>query len=110
MSQEPLDREAILQMSGGFMPACVIGAAAELDVFTALGEDATSADALASRLRTDGRATAMLLDALAALGLLDKRDGLYFFFRSFTSSLMMAITLPPVSRAIRWASSTTLAA
>ncbi len=77
MSHERPDREKIMEMTAGYMPACVIGAAAELDLFTALGEEAASADALARKLQTDPRATAVLLDAVAALGLLDKRDQLY---------------------------------
>lgn len=76
-SQKPLGREQVLEMSGGFMPACVLGAAAELDVFTVLGRQAMSADELAERMGADRRATAMLLDAVAALQLLDKRDGKY---------------------------------
>ncbi|MBN1395082.1 MAG: hypothetical protein JW959_08670 [Pirellulales bacterium] len=61
----------------GFRAACVIGAAAELDVWTALDGNPLSADEFAERLDCDLRATAMLLDALVALGLLEKREGRY---------------------------------
>jgi precorrin-6B methylase 2 len=71
------DREKLLDITSAFMPGCVIGAAAELDVFTVLGEDSLPADEIATQLATDGRATTMLLDALAALNVLDKRDGRY---------------------------------
>ena len=77
MSQERPDRQRILDLARGFMPACVIGAAAELELFDVLGERSTSAEQLAENLHTDLRATRMLLDAVAATGLLDKRDGLY---------------------------------
>ncbi|NUQ62151.1 MAG: methyltransferase domain-containing protein [Pirellulales bacterium] len=59
------------------MPACVLGAAAELDVFTVLGEESLAAEEIARRLRSDLRATRMLLDAVTALELLDKRSNRY---------------------------------
>ncbi|MEK7993161.1 MAG: methyltransferase, partial [Planctomycetota bacterium] len=48
-----------------------------LDVFTSLHEKPATARALASGLDTDPRATAILLDALAALGFLVKQSDLY---------------------------------
>jgi SAM-dependent methyltransferase len=71
------NRQQILDLINGFRPACVIGAAAELDVWTALGGRSLTAEELTGRLGTNLRATAMLLDAVAALQLLDKRDGRY---------------------------------
>ena len=65
-------------MGAGFMPACVIGAAAELDAWTVLARDALSAEQAALAFGADPRATAILLDAVAALGLLEKRNGQYF--------------------------------
>ena len=50
--------------------------ALELDVFTAVGEGAGAAE-VAARLRTDPRATEMLLNALASLGVLVKREGVF---------------------------------
>jgi SAM-dependent methyltransferase len=64
-------------MSNSFMDSCVIGAAAELDLFTALADEPATAEALARKLGTDLRATAMLLDALGALRLLAKKDAVY---------------------------------
>jgi predicted O-methyltransferase YrrM len=69
--------EAVMDLLRGFHPACVITAAAELDVFTSLQGAPADAGELARRMGCDARATAILLDALAALGLLDKRDGSY---------------------------------
>lgn len=77
MEENRPDRQRILDMMAGFTPSCVLGAAAELDVFTRLGEETLSADELAERLKADRRATAMLLDAVVALGLLDKHDDRY---------------------------------
>lgn len=77
MSQDPLDRDQILEMTAGFMPACVIGAAAELDLFGALDRRSAPAQTIADRLGSDRRATTILLDAVVALGLIDKDGDLY---------------------------------
>ncbi|MBU4272030.1 MAG: methyltransferase domain-containing protein [Planctomycetes bacterium] len=77
MSDARPNRQQILELANGFRPACVIGAAAELDAWTVLADRPLSAEEFAARLDCDLRATAMLLDAVAALGLLDKHDGRY---------------------------------
>lgn len=77
MEEKRPDREQILEMMTGFQAACVLGAAAELDVFTVLGRQSMSAAGLADLLGSDRRATAMLLDAVAALQLLDKQHDQY---------------------------------
>ena len=71
------NRDQVLEMSSCFIPSCVIGAAAELDLFTALAEEPATAEALAEKLRTDRRATAIILDAVSALRLLAKKDDVY---------------------------------
>jgi SAM-dependent methyltransferase len=71
------DRQQILQMASGFRSACVLGGAAELNVFDVLTKEELSAEQLAERLGTDLRAMRMLLDAAAALRLLAKRAGRY---------------------------------
>ncbi len=77
MAEPSPDRQQILEDMAAFMPACVIGAAAELDVWSIVGDQGQTASHLARRLKADLRATTMLLDALAALGLLDKQAGHY---------------------------------
>lgn len=52
-------------------------AAIRLDVFDALQEQARSAAQLAAQIKTDARATAMLLDSLEALGYVQKRGARY---------------------------------
>ncbi|MEI7900941.1 MAG: methyltransferase [bacterium] len=66
---------AVLDLVRGFQPSCVVIAGAELDVFTLLHARPMNAAQLACRIKGDLRATAVLLDALAALGLLDKASG-----------------------------------
>ncbi len=67
----------LMEMVRGFHPACVVIAAAELDVFTILHSQPMDAARLAGRLTSDPRATAVLLDALVAMRLLHKGDAVY---------------------------------
>jgi (2Fe-2S) ferredoxin/SAM-dependent methyltransferase len=64
------------QMIRGYMPSRSIFTALELDLFSAVGNGATAEEA-AVAIHADARATAMLLNALVALGLLEK-DGNIF--------------------------------
>jgi O-methyltransferase domain/Dimerisation domain len=66
---------AIVDLVRGFQPACVVIAGAELDVFSILHARPASAAQLAGRIKADLRGTIVLLDALAALGLLNKGSG-----------------------------------
>ena len=75
--REAMDRERILEMTAGFQAPCVIGAAAELDLFAALDQEPAPVETIAERLHTDRRATAMLLDALVALELIEKQGECY---------------------------------
>ncbi len=64
------------QAMRSFQESRVILTAIELDVFSAVQSGAGAAD-VAGRLGTDPRATEMLLNALAALKLLEKREGVF---------------------------------
>jgi predicted O-methyltransferase YrrM len=75
--QGPWTPEKVLDMTRGFQPACVIAAGAELDVFTVLAKGPLDAEEVARKVDADPRGTAVLLDALAALGLLEKRGEAY---------------------------------
>ncbi len=59
-----------------FQECRAILTALELDLFTALGEGSTAA-AAAAKTETNARALEMLLNALAAIGLVTKRDGVF---------------------------------
>ncbi len=67
----------LLEMTRGFQPACIVTAAADLDIFSAFGGESLPAATLATRIGAAERGTTILLDALAALGLLDKTDDVY---------------------------------
>jgi len=67
----------LLERTRAFQESRVILTALELDVFSAVGGGA-GAEEVAAQLKTHARATEMLLNALAAMGLLDKRDGRFY--------------------------------
>ena len=60
----------------GYMESRALLTALELDVFTAVGNGATAAD-IAKKISTHPRATEMLLNALAAMGMLVKQQGVF---------------------------------
>src|SRR5208282_3375293 len=59
-----------------YMESRALLTALELDVFTAVGSGATAAE-VAQKISTHPRATEMLLNALAAMGLLVKQQGVF---------------------------------
>ena len=59
-----------------YMESRALLTALELDVFTAVGSGAT-ADEVARKLATHARATEMLLNALTAMGMLAKQQGIF---------------------------------
>ncbi len=67
----------ILGVSGAYWQTCALHAAVKLGVFTALGEARHSGEALARTLGANPRALTMLLDALCAMGLLEKTADRY---------------------------------
>jgi len=69
--------DEILEMARAFQPACVLAAAAELDIFSALAARPTTDKSLASKLGADIRATTILLDALTTLRFLTKSADKY---------------------------------
>jgi SAM-dependent methyltransferase len=69
--------DAILDIARSFQPACILAAAADLDLFGAFGADHLTADAIARRLRCNRRGITVLLDALVALQMLHKQSTRY---------------------------------
>jgi (2Fe-2S) ferredoxin/ubiquinone/menaquinone biosynthesis C-methylase UbiE len=64
------------QMLRAYQESRTMLTALELDIFTAVGQGATAAT-VAAKTSCDPRATEMLLNALAAMGMLTKRDGVF---------------------------------
>lgn len=64
--------ETFLGIARGFMESRVLLTAVELDLFSLLADGPLTADQVCARARLDLRAATMVLDALAAMGLLSK--------------------------------------
>jgi len=62
----------LLQLSGGYWSACALHAGVKLDIFSVLDSSALTAAEVAQLRGTNPRGTGMLLDALSAIGLLEK--------------------------------------
>jgi SAM-dependent methyltransferase len=69
--------DAILQLGFGFWGSKVLLSAVELGVFTALAETSADLETLRSRLGLHQRSARDFLDALVALGMLERTDGRY---------------------------------
>lgn len=74
---EQADPEKILRMARNFMECRILLTGAELNLFTVLGRETLGSRELAARTGADLRGLKTLLDALAALGLLEKNAGAY---------------------------------
>ena len=75
---EPWTADSVLELSRAYQRAAVLAAAVDLEIFTLLASQALPAAELAQRHGWDLRGTTVLLDALAALRLLDKEHDRYF--------------------------------
>ena len=62
----------LLKLSGGYWHTCALHAGVKLDVFSAIGSEALTANAIAGEISADPRSLAMLLNALTAMELLQK--------------------------------------
>ena len=72
-----LTSEAIVRLGLGFWGSKTLLSAVELGVFTELGDGPLRGEALAARLGLHPRSRWDFLDALVALGLLERHDGTY---------------------------------
>ena len=68
----------ILKIALGFMESRILLSAAELNLFTLLSEKPLTAKETSDKINGDAKALTMLLDAVAAIGLLQKKDNKYF--------------------------------
>jgi SAM-dependent methyltransferase len=71
-----MDFAEITRINGAFIESRILQTAVLLGIFDAVDDSAT-AEAVAARLDTDPRATGLLMNALVAMGLLLKHQGLF---------------------------------
>ncbi len=72
-----MDFPDLARLAGGHAEARILQSAVSLGIFDALENRFLDAPAIASSLRIDPRATELLLNALVAIGLLEKKERLF---------------------------------
>ena len=77
MNSEEWNPGKLLGLSGSYWNACTLHAAVKLGIFTLVGGQRLSAEEVAKKLKGDVRGVRPLLNALAALHLLIKREDRY---------------------------------
>ena len=68
----------LLGISGQYWKTCTLHAAVKLDIFTTIGDETMNSRTIAEKINADADAAERLLNALAALGLLEKKDDTFF--------------------------------
>ncbi|MDY0042036.1 MAG: methyltransferase [Desulforhabdus sp.] len=71
------DQSPILETSGYYWRTCTLHAAVKLEIFTVIGTAGLTGSDVAEKIGGDERATTMLLDALVAMNLLEKKHNRY---------------------------------
>ena len=69
--------ESVLELARNFMECRILLTGAELDLFTLLAPAPLSAEELSRKVSTDPRRLTAVLDALAAMGIITKKEGKY---------------------------------
>jgi predicted O-methyltransferase YrrM len=77
MTEEKLNPEKILKLSGSYWETCTLHAGVKLDVFTIIGKNHLKGENVADKLKGDKRGVKMLLNALSAMDLLVKKKDVY---------------------------------
>ena len=72
MDVQEWNQGRLFDVSGRYWMSCTLHAGVKLDVFTIIGEEQCLVENIAERLYADQRGVEMLLNALAAMGLLEK--------------------------------------
>lgn len=82
-----MDIPNIMKLLGAFQESRVLLTAAELNVFSHLSRDKLTVEELAARLKVQVRGLTSLLDALAAMGLVEKASGKYWCNETVATAL-----------------------
>ncbi|MFC1558944.1 methyltransferase dimerization domain-containing protein, partial [candidate division KSB1 bacterium] len=76
-AKDALLQDDIRAMASAFQKSRILLTAYELDLFTVLGEESKSSTDVAELLGTGKKATDRLMNALCAIGLLEKNEGMF---------------------------------
>jgi len=77
LDQAGMMPEEVTSLMRGFQESRIVLTAIELDIFSAVGEGA-AAEQVAQKIQASARATGTLLNALAALKLISKKDNIFY--------------------------------
>jgi SAM-dependent methyltransferase len=77
MAEEQWNPGKLMRVSGAFWESFPLHVAVDFDVFTFIGEGSMSAQEIALKWKGDERSVRMLLDAITAMGLLEKKADRY---------------------------------
>jgi hypothetical protein len=77
MNHKELTLKDIMAISGNYWSSCTLHAGVKLDLFTIINDKKIEAKFLAEKLDADLHGMKVLLNALCAMGLLDKSDGCF---------------------------------
>jgi len=77
MTEQEWNPGTLLKLSGSYWQTCALHTAVKLDLFTAIGEEKSTAKEIAQGAGLDEGALARLLDALTAMDLLEKKKDEY---------------------------------
>ena len=108
--------EKILKLAQGFMESRILLSAAELNLFTLLSVEPLTVNDIGDKVSGDAKALAMLLDAVTAMGLLQKKDDEYFcgpdvakYLADDSPATVLPMILHAASLWARWARLTSIA-
>lgn len=77
MHKQEMNPGNLLDVSGNYWQACTLHAAVKLDIFTIIGKSRLKSKDVSDRLYGSQRGVEMLLNALAAMALLEKKENTY---------------------------------
>ncbi|WP_022667825.1 methyltransferase [Desulfospira joergensenii] len=77
MSTNKMNPGRLLGISGAYWQTCTLHAGVELDLFSRISRGTCTVKDLAGEVKADERGLAMLLDALSAMDLLEKKEDRY---------------------------------
>lgn len=77
MHKQELNPENLLKISGGYWQTCTLHAAVKLDIFSIIGDRRLKSEEVSNMMHGNQRGIAMLLNALSAMELLEKKENTY---------------------------------
>ncbi len=73
MDKQNWNPGSLMGLSGQYWQTCTLHAAVKLDIFTVIGDSAMTGKMIAEKIGADADAVDRLINALASLGLLEKK-------------------------------------